>query len=333
MHCDFVVHHDAEKETDEQLAEKIFYSIFIGRLKDNKPVNIMLSGGSGEGKSISGGIKLQELLMRLQGVDDIRPYFDVMNVYTPLEYPRKMNEMLFNKDLKKINIFTVHESRELVSSKTWQSFLTQAVASINATSRQVKRVMTIFISQSMSDVAKEVRKTLDFQLVMRRPRGKKPRMYIKRLWLDEHDPEKPQLRTRKIRGLVVDKFGRYTDFCPQYIEITKPSKDLVDMFDKADFEAKSGIIKKKFDKLMGMMEKEMGVADNKVTALVDFYTKDTSSLMLIGKNTPKGWKINGGVQKIHGLSDDDFSIFQKKINDKITQVQQIDEKKLIEELS
>ncbi len=317
MFCDFVIKHDWDTETPEDLAYKIFYSIFIGRIKENKPCVIFIGGGSGEGKSISGAIKLQEVLLRLQGITDIKKGFNAMNVYTPLQFPQKMNTILFDKEYKDYNVFAIHESRELVKAKSWQNFLTQAVADINATSRQVKRVISIFVSQSLSDITKDVRKTLNFLIQMRRPRGKRPRMKIKVLWLDERDPEKPQLRTRYLSGLLIDKHGRYSQFSPTYFEISPPDKELIEIFEKEDKEAKISIIKKKMDKLMEMMGKEMGVNDSKVDLLAEHYTKDLSSLMLIGKQKKDGWRIGKDIQKLHNLNDEDFKVFELKINSKV----------------
>lgn len=317
MHCDFVVKHDWETETEQDLVNKIWHSIFIGRIKSNKPCTIGVFGGSGEGKSISAGIKLQETLLKLQGVNDISPYFEGMNVYTPLEYPSKINAILFDSFFKDINVFTIHEARQLVKSHTWQSFLTQSVADINATSRQVKRLITIFISQSMSDIARDVRKTLDYMIVMKRPRGKRPRMKIKVLWLDERDPEKPQLRTRNLSGLIIDKYGRYMQFSPTFFEISPPSKNLIEIFEEQDRKAKGDIIKKKMDKMIQLVQKELGVSDDRVSMLVDYYTKDFSTLALIGKKNKNGWKVSASMQKVLNLSDDDFKIFEKRINEKV----------------
>lgn len=332
MFCDFVVRHDWETEDIEELAKKILYSIFIGRIKDNKPCIIFVGGGSGEGKSISGALKLQEVLLNLQGVTDIKKGFSYMNVYTPLEFPEKMDAILFNKELKEYNVFCVHESRELIKAKTWQNFLTQAVADINATSRSVKRVISIFVSQSLSDITKDVRKTLNFMIHMRRPRGKRPRMQIKVLWLDERDPEKPQLRTRYLSGLVIDKYGRYTQFSPTYIEISPPDKELIEIFEKEDKEAKIKIIKRKINDMMDKMRKEMGVQDNRLDLLVDTYTQDVSRLMLIGKQKKDGWRIMKNVQTLHNLSDDDFAVFEKRINDAVNQKFKTEIKKSVEDI-
>ena len=139
--CDFVIRHDFATETPEALSKKILLSVIIGRLKHKKPAVIFFSGDSGEGKSYS-ALRFQEVLLELQGLD-IMDYFDVCNVMVPLEYPDKLSKILYDKKYKKINVICMHEAREIVRAKNWQSFLTQAIADVNAMSRAMK--IAVFI--------------------------------------------------------------------------------------------------------------------------------------------------------------------------------------------
>lgn len=314
-YCDFMIKYDPKKDSDEDITKKILYSIIIGRLKNRKPAVIFVSGDSGEGKSFS-AIRLQELLMEVQDLE-IRDYFDDMNVYIPLEYPKKIDALLHDKRLKKANILCVHEARTVVKAKNWHSFLTQSVADVNAMSRSVKRLCFMIVSQFIRDITKDVRYTLNYYMKVSRPKGKKARLYIHVLWKDDRDLEKPKLRKRKLSGYLVYPNGRYQRYVPRYLELSKPSKDIVKMFEKKDRESKSRIIRRKLNKLITQMEEDLGGENKKIKDMVDWYSKDINKIQKIGKRYKNKWKIKKEVRKIHGLTRDDAKTFEKLLNERL----------------
>ena len=93
--CDFAVKFDPEKDTAQTICKKVLASIILTPIKHNKPVYLFISGDSGQGKSWA-GLKLQEILLELQGLDPMT-YFLSCNVFTPLEYAQKLDNLLFNK--------------------------------------------------------------------------------------------------------------------------------------------------------------------------------------------------------------------------------------------
>jgi len=212
--CDFVVKYDPEKETPVDLTKKILFSLIILRLRAHKPAVIFVAGESGEGKSFS-TVSLEDTLLEMQGINLLDVFNDV-NVYTPLEYPKKLDALLFDKRLKKVNIITMHEAREVVKAKNWRSFLTSSISDINAMSRSVKRLAIFIISQFIRDVTTDIRYTMNFYVKAVRPRGKAARLYIFKMWKDDTDLEKPKLRKRKIMGYIVLPSGKYQKYIPKY---------------------------------------------------------------------------------------------------------------------
>ncbi len=313
--CDFVVKYDPTKDSREELTKRILYSVFIKRLKAKKPVILFMSGDSGEGKSYS-NIALENVLLEIQGLD-LRDYFNDINVYTPLEYPRKLENMLHSKRLKKINILCMHEAREIVRAKNWQSFLTQAVADINAMSRTIKRLMIIITSQFIRDITTDIRYTINFYVKVSRPKGKSARLYINVMWKDDRDLEKPRLRKRKLSGYLVYPNKRYRRFVPTYLEVRKPPKDLTDIFDKADRIAKAGIIRNKLNKLMSEMKTELGEENTKVNSMVTFYTANLDALSSIGKRYKGQFKLKSDVRKMHDLTRDEAKQFEEALQLKL----------------
>lgn len=318
--CDFRVKYDPDTEPPEALTQKILYSIFIKPVKAHKPRIAFIGGESGEGKSLS-TISLMIMLLKLQGVNP-KNYINAINVYTPLEYPEKINKILglneggFKKTgLKKINLICLHEAREIVKAKLWQGFIAQATSDINAMSRQIKRLCTFIISQFIRDITPDVRYTLNYYCIVRRPIGKKARLYINVIWKDDRDLEKPKLRRRKLSGYIVDPKGRHKRFIPQYLEITKPNKEIVAEFEKKDYEAKAGIIKHKINKLIKEMKDDLGEESQKIKNMVDWYINKNEDLSLIGKQHRGRWKVNKAFREMHELNNKEVSEFEKLLND------------------
>jgi ABC-type dipeptide/oligopeptide/nickel transport system ATPase component len=315
--CDFVIKYDPSKDKPEDLSRKIIYSIIVKRLKGKKPAVVFLSGDSGEGKSVT-GLELMKLILESQGVE-LKDHLNDVNIYTPLEYPTKLDNLLYKKELKNVNVMCIHEAREIVKAKLWHSFINQAIADVNAMSRSVKRLCTIIVSQFIRDISTDIRYTLTYYCKVSRPIGKKARLYIYVMWKDDRDLEKPKLRKRKLSGYLVMPNGKYRRFVPKYIEITPPDKAITDAFDAADTEAKSSIIKRKLKKLMAEMKLEAGEENNKVSNMVDFYLgKDNyESLHMIGKRVRGKWRLKSDFKDMQELSKDEVYRFENAVNLKL----------------
>jgi predicted RNA-binding protein Jag len=307
------VKYDPEEDTPEQLTERILFALFIKRIKHKKPTVAFIGGESGEGKSWS-ALRLMQILLKIQGID-IKYYLEETNVFTPLEYPKKLDNLLFKKELKKVNCICIQEARDVVKAKNWHIFLTQAIADVNAMSRSIKRLCFFVVSQFIRDITVDIRYTLNYYIIVRRPLGKKPQLFISVMWKDDRDLEKPKLRKRRIRGYIIDKKGRYRIYEPKYLELGRPDKEIIEMFDRRDFESKAKIIRKKIEKLIADMKVDMEVTNKKVTAMVEWYMKNQEQLNLIGKRVRGKWKVKPEVKVIHELNDMEAREFQDKLNE------------------
>lgn len=310
--CDFVIKYDPAKDTKEDIAKRILYSIFVKRWKANKPSTTFLGGDSGEGKSES-VLRLFEILFEIQGLD-IMDFLDDVNVYTPIEYPQKVDALLNDKRLKKANLLAVHEARELVKAKLWHSFLTQAIADVNSMSRVMKRIGFFIVSQFIRDITRDMRYTLNFYFTVKRPKTKRARLYMSVIWKDDRDLEKPKLRKRKLSGYLVYPDGVYRRYVPKYFELSRPRKEVREHFQKKDLESKRGIIKKKLDRLIKEMSIDLEDGNDKITAMVKFYSENTESLRLIGRRQGKKWRFHPQVKDMHDLNDMEYKEFGKQLN-------------------
>jgi len=313
--CDFAIQYNPEVDTSETVTKKILYSLIIKRLKAHKPAVIFIGGDSGEGKSLS-AVRFKQLLLEIQGLD-IRNFLNDINVYLPIEYPQKLDRLLYEKELKKVNILCMHEAREVVKAKLWYSFLNQATADINAMSRAVKRLCIIIISQFIRDISNDIRYTLNYYCKVSRPKGKKARLYFYVLWKDDSDLEKPKLRKRKLSGYLIYPSKVWRRYVPKYLEMNLPPKEIVREFERQDLEAKTDIIKRKIDKLVKEMKADLQIENVKVSSMVKFYTDNVDSLNLIGQRRGKNWKVHKDVRFMHDLTPSESKQFERELNEKL----------------
>ena len=321
-YCDFVVKWNPKEEGVKVLTDRVFYSLFAKRLKSNKPAVIFMGGMSGEGKSES-AIAFAKKLLECQGVTDFLGIMDKVNVYTPLEYVQKLDDLLYSKDCKDLNVLVNHESRDVVGAKLWYSFINRAIADVNAQSRSIKRLCFILVSQNLRDITTDIRYTLNFYCKVKRPRGKPARVYIRIVYEDDRDIEKVRLRTRRLSGYYVLPSGRYVRFIPKYIEIERLDKEIVKKFEVRDTEAKKEKVRHKMQELVKELEKEVYTGKDKIDKMLELYTTNLSMMNLIGKRTPKrGFKAFAHLKQLHGITDLELKEFEVKFSSRLKELEE-----------
>lgn len=317
-----------EDTTKKELASKILYSQTVRKIKANKPAIIGLFGGSGEGKSTA-GIRIQQELCKMQGID-FKKHMNDINVFVPFEFPQKIKRLLFEKSLKKVNIICLHEARDVVNAKDWNSFITKAISKVNTQSRSIKPLVIIIISQYITDLTRDIRRSLTDHVTAER--GLKSQGFIRwrKPFTDERDPEKPKMRTRKLKGFlgyVIDgKLKNKKLFYPDRIYIGLPTKDIVKEFEEKDLSAKLDIIERDLDKVMEKLKKKHGVEETgKVETMADYYLQNNDKLSQIGKYFRKKFRIKESFRKMHDLTDHQENEFIKIVEKKIKEREKISE--------
>jgi hypothetical protein len=309
---DFAIRID-DKEPIPQISERIIERLIRNRLKAKKPVIIFIGGDSGEGKS-SAALKIQEILLRSKGLD-LKDYIHDINVYTPLEYPQKLRAILHDKRLKNIDILCMHEAREIVKAKKWQSFLTQAISDVNAMSRSIRPLCIFIVSQFIRDITNDIRYTLTFYGTVSRRFYHDAELRLYKLFKDDYDLEKPRLKKRKVFGYLINTKNKYTLYRPDHVKLAKPNKEIFKEFEERDKQSKIIIIRNKLNKLIKEMKADMGVESHKVEAMVKYYTDNPESLQRIGKVKRKKFELFKDVKDMHDLSPEEADHFQKKLNE------------------
>ena len=291
---DFAVKYDSSKDTAEDITKKVLHSIILRRLQYKKPAVIFIGGKSGEGKTHT-AVKLQQLLLEIKGLA-IRDYLEDINVFTPLQYPKKLNNLLYDKRLKKVPIICTHEARTIIKASNWRDFLVTSIADVNAMSRAIKRLCIMIISQNLKDIAREIRLTINYYCTVSRPIGHKARLYIHTMYEDDRDLDNPKIRKRRLTGYLVSPTGKYKKWTPQYLEVSRLDKDIAKALDKADVDSKSAILR------------------NKLNAMLTWYMNNSDNLLTLGKVYKGKIRLSNDFKEMHTLSDKELVKFQDMIN-------------------
>lgn len=317
-YADFIIRYDPASEPKEVLGERILQHLILYRLKHKFPVVMLIQGDSGHGKSYT-AVRIQEILLKLQGME-IRDYLHDINIYLPTQYMEKARALFFdNKRLKKVNLICMHEARDVIKARDWQSLLASTVADTMNQIRAVKPVAFLICTQFIKDITKEMRWSLNFIFDCRRHKSSHSNVNvrIRKTWKNMKDLENPRLEHGKIKGYIVLPNGKYRLFVPDYLVIKKIAPDIGEMFDKEDRESKAGILNKKIDTMIKQMKLEVDDEHVKINSMVDFYSKDYDRLLLVAKKTRGKWKVHDQVCEMHDLSKNELRIFQTKLNDQI----------------
>lgn len=316
LHHDFHVKWDPSTESKDILTKRIIYSIFLNnRVFANKPCILGLFGGSGEGKSMT-AVALYCFICSVLEID-LMKNFDVSNIITPMQYAKKIDKLLYDKEYKKNHIAIIHEAREVIRAKLWHSFLNQCIGDVNAMSRTIKPLMLVLVSQFVADIDKSVRSTITFYLTVTRVKYQRAKLKIEKIYFDDRDIEQPRLKKRRVHGYVILPNGRYRSFYLPSIEIDMPPKEIALQFNKMDYEGKTIIVRRKLEKLVKQIDQETGQDNKKVETMVLWYMRNLDKLNGIGHKTKKGFMINSDIQEMHDLTDTEKVEFQKKLNEEL----------------
>lgn len=256
------------KDEERALTWAMFDYAFLEPIRCGKNCFILLTGGSREGKSATAGTLIEELLRR-KGIE-FKDYVNDIFIYTPMEYPRKMQALLHDERLKDIPFAVIDDARFTVSAKSWYSIINRSIAEISSISGRQKTIVLIICTQFLSDLDKDMRRFLNYWGACYRPLHEPTEVRFYNFWHDERDPESVKLKKRPFKGVVV-RGKKYVTHIPTKFIFHMPSKEAWHLYDDASFKAKSKLLKSRFDKLMRGIEKEAGLTE-RVDKMVEFYS-------------------------------------------------------------
>jgi len=310
---DFVVEWSDDPEL---LGHRIIQHITVNRLRAKKPVIIGLTGDSGEGKSYT-ALKIVDIINEYYGIDTAEHIDDIV-VYTPLEYTKKLDRLLFDKSLKRIHTLIIDEGRELIKAKLWYDFVRQAISDVNAMHRQIKPLCVVVVSQDFGDVLKDVRKTMTFYGRCYRPLYGNTNFELYRLWKDESDLENIKLRKRRLRGYIV-KNGRRNLFICGRFRVKLPRKEIIEKYEQLSFERKAKIIRQKLETLLKQIEKEIGPGFDKIEQLVNWYAERPELLNMILERKRNKIRVRKEFKQMHDLTTTELKEFERRLLEKLAE--------------
>lgn len=334
QNLDFIVNFDPSKDTTQELTERIIYNAFIERrVKSKKPAVIFVSGDSGEGKS-NASLTINHIINKTTGADPAGltlSNLDISNVYTPFEYPTKLDALLHNKEYKRYRVLCVHEARLLVRAKNWYDFVNQAISDVNALSRAVKPLVFIIISQFIRDVSNDVRYSINYYIKVNRPYARNTRAEIWVLWKDDNELDRPKLRKRKLTGYLRYPNGKLRLFKPRWFEFGRVAYEVEKEFNKRDSEEKAKIIRLKTSKIIKTMQQELNVDTGRVDRAAEFYLKPENyeELKKLGRVVRKKWKLNAEAAGVLDFSRDEVKEFESLLSDGLKKQNYISEDEYI----
>ena len=302
------------KEEKKGFSKNIIQRLFLNRLKNNKPTVILLVADSGEGKSYT-ALSLVDAILEAQGVDFAKHINDVI-VYTPLEYVKKVDRLLHAKELKKVNVVLLDEARQLVKANTWHSFVNQAIADVNAMSRGIKPMVFVVVTQFIKDIDPATRRTLTFYGKCARPR-RSVKLWLYKLWKDDRDIERPELKRRRIYG-VVRRNRRKMTIKPTF-NFSLPRKELTEPYEKMQREAKGKLIRRKMEMMLKKLEKDFKGMFDKVDAMVKWYAERPDMLQTITETRRGKIRLKKDAVAMHDLTKEEGKEFEKRLMKKLTE--------------
>lgn len=298
--------------------DRIEYA-FLERNRAKKNTLVAHTGLSSEGKSTI-SLNIVDKILAKQGYD-LAKYLDDIVIYTPFEYPKKIDKHFEDKELKDIPFAIIDDARFVVSSKNWRSFLNQAITEVLSVSRVKKPMTMIFNTQFLKDLDKDIRLLINYWGECKRPLHSKPYVKYISFYHDTSDPMNIKIKKARFKGILEYPDGRRVKEIPSAFHFSKVRPEVWHAYETASFNAKGKLIRKKLDALIEAMKKEHGLGD-RVASLVDWYKKPEhwQELMLFFEYKRRKVSLKKEAYEVLGLTRQEALDFKEQIQDYIKSV-------------
>lgn len=303
--------YEVTKENLGKIGEEVIRRVLNMRIESNKPCITFIGGDSGEGKSL-GVLRINEVAFIEEIEKDPELFLQHQVIYTPFEYPRKFKWILFDKDAKGRKVMIFMEARELVKAKMWYTVVNQAISDVNAMSRTVKPLAFTMVSQDITDIDKELRRTINFYGWCLRPFRYHTKLYFYTVY-KTRNIENSKIMQKRLHGMI------FTPTKSEHVQIDKfvlnlPKKEMRNRFEQLDFEAKSEIILRKLDMLEKLLQLELPKL-TKLETLIETVIKDPTILQFVLSRNNKTGKLKVKPQFItlYNMTSEEGKDFEKNL--------------------
>lgn len=289
--------------------EILFHLLYLSRVRKNKSSVVVFTGDPGEGKSFT-ALTVQDILYKKRKRDFAKFVLDAV-MMNPLDYAEKLPLILHEKHLRKVFAIHIDEARQVVGSGNWQSFLNQAIGHVNATARAVRALLIIIVTQDLMDIDKNTRRSIHYQFKCLRSGNVTVTPY--RFYKDDHDPEKPKLKKRRVVGTIV-KDGIAITIKPKFV-FSKTRPEIAEPYDKIMVSAKTDFLNKLMNKVIDKIRKDLQQNDySRVYDLVDYFVKNQDVLKTMAGFKRKKWRLSTDTAQKFQLTTDQRRELERELN-------------------
>jgi len=294
-------HGDIAKTT-----QRIFYHLIIHRIKEDKPAVILITGQSGEGKS-NCAIEIVDKLYKLQGIN-LEDHIEDVVIMDINEFRHKVKRLLQDKELKQLNCMIIDEARKTVNSQDWASLVNRTVAMVNALSRAIKPMAIFIVAQSLKDIDRATRDTINFYMkVKRTSKGEVQHSKIYEFWVDDRNLDKPVTKKQLVRGVVQTMKGKEVvarDVVTlSRIKIPKVRKEVWKKYNDFMVKAKNKMLEDEFDTLAKALEaKNTDKAQERINQLSEYLVGRKDILNSFGSYKRKRWRLNSSFEEAFNIT-------------------------------
>jgi len=292
--------------------KRIIHSLIINRVKRHKPCVICIVGKSGEGKS-NFGLFVSDSTYELEGID-FADYVDKTVIMSAVEFGSKTRAILRDKDLKKAFIIMIDEAKATVNSQDWATAVNRTIAMVNSLSRAIKPMAIIIVAQSLKDIDRATRETIDYYVkVSRDTDGGHAKIY--EFWVDDRNLDRPITKKRIVSGMIENEHGNIQPYQLNKIDFGKVRKEIWDKYNGIMYEAKDKLIEAEFENLdRYLQDKYSNKEVERVVKIAEYLQNNPEQINEYGEFKHRKWKLNKEFKTHFNLSDLQVKELQKNLS-------------------
>lgn len=292
--------------------QRIIHALIINRVKKNKPCVICIVGKSGEGKS-NVGLCISDAAYSLENIDFAK-YIDKTVIMSALDFGEKTRAILRNKELKEAFIIMIDEAKATVNSQDWATAVNRTIAMVNSLSRAIKPMAIIVVAQSLKDIDRATRETIDYYIkVSRDDEGGHAQIY--EFWVDDRDLDRPKTKKRIVSGMIEDEKGNIQPYQLNKITFGKARKEVWQKYNAIMYEAKDKLIEAEFENLdRYLQDKYSNKEIERVVKIAEYLQANQQQINEYGTYKHGKWKLNDEFKLHFNLSELQVKELQKNLS-------------------
>jgi len=308
-HWRFLVKYDGDII---KTSKRIIHALVVNRVKRNKPCVICIVGKSGEGKS-NVGLFISDATYELEGVD-FADYVEHTVIMSALDFGNKTRKILRSKELKDAFIIMIDEAKATVNSQDWATAVNRTIAMVNSLSRAIKPMAIIVVAQSLKDIDRATRETIDYYIkVSRDDEGGHAKIY--EFWVDDRDLDRPKTKKRIVSGMIEDQQGNIQPYQLNKITFGKVRKEVWNKYNSIMYEAKDKLIEAEFENLdRYLQDKYSNKEIERVVKIAEYLQANPQQINEYGIYKYKKWRLNDEFKRHFNLSDLQVKELEKNIS-------------------